>query len=173
MGIEAGKSGQPADINALAKSACGWFAAIAVFSIINSLLILFKSSTIFAIGLGITTVIDGFMSGMLKEVSGNAAIIITVIGFVINLCVIGIFVLIWFLARNGSRAAYITGMVLYALDAIIFLLVKDWLGVGLHAFFLYSLFNGYRHIKARAILSAVPAALAAEPKVKQPLVDIE
>ena len=77
MGNESNGSNVPVDINAQAKKACGWFAAIAAFSVINSLLIFFKSQVTFVIGLGITTIIDGFMSGMREEVSGNASIIIT------------------------------------------------------------------------------------------------
>ncbi|HAL45705.1 MAG: hypothetical protein A2Y12_07570 [Planctomycetes bacterium GWF2_42_9] len=172
MGNESNGSNVPVDINAQAKKACGWFAAIAAFSVINSLLIFFKSQVTFVIGLGITTIIDGFMSGMREEVSGNASIIITAIGIVINLLIIGIYVLIWLLSRNGSRAAYIIGMVLYALDAAIFVVFKDWLGIAFHAFFLYSLFVGYRYIKARAMASAIPA-IASEPTAKPPFVDLE
>ena len=141
---------EPAEVIRRAKSACGWFAAIAAFSLINSLLTFFKSDTTFVIGLGATMLVDGFVAGARQEVTGPVATALTVIGFLINLVLIGVFVLIWFLSKRGSKAAYTTGMVLYFLDALLFLLFKDWLGVGFHAFFLYALVGGFAFINARA-----------------------
>jgi hypothetical protein len=141
---------EPKDIVVHANKACGWFAAIAAFSLINSLLIFFKSGVSFVIGLGVTMVVDGFIAVGHQHVTGAAATALTVIGFLINLILIGVFVLIWFLSKRGSKAAYITGMILYFLDALLFLLFKDWVGVAFHAFFLYALIGGFGFIKARA-----------------------
>ena len=159
------KSYEPAEVVRRAKSACGWFAAIAAFSLINSLLIFFKSNTTFVIGLGATMIVDGFVAGARQEATGPLATVLTVIGFFINLILLGVFVLIFFLSRRGSKAAYIIGMVLYFLDALLFLLFKDWLGVAFHAFFLYSLIAGFAFIKARAqaeTLLTAPAPAAAD-----------
>jgi len=52
------KSFEPKEVISEANKACGWFAAIAIFSLINSLLIFFKSSVSFVIGLGITMIVD-------------------------------------------------------------------------------------------------------------------
>lgn len=156
------KSYDPKEVIRRAQKACGWFAAIAVFSLINSLLIFFKSRISFLIGLGITMVIDGLIAVLHQHTIGSAfaTAVATVIGFVINLGLIGVFVLIWFLSRRGSRSAYIIGMVLYLLDALLFWLFGDWFGLVFHAFFLYALAGGYAFIKARAqaeiLLSATP-----------------
>ncbi|MFQ5608913.1 MAG: hypothetical protein ACE5F8_01425 [Woeseiaceae bacterium] len=39
--------------------------------------------------------------------------------------------------------AYILGMIVYALDGLIFVLVQDWVSVGFHAFVLFMLWGGY------------------------------
>jgi hypothetical protein len=159
---------EPAEVIRRAKSACGWFAAIAVFSLINSLLIFLKSSVSFIIGLGITMIVDGFVAVGRQHVTGAAATALTIIGLLINLILIGVFVLIWFLSKRGSKTAYIIGMVLYFLDALLFLLFKDWLSVGFHAFFLYSLIGGLGFVKARAhaesLLKANQAAQQLSPE---------
>jgi hypothetical protein len=143
------KSYEPKEVIDRAKKACGWFGAIAAFSLINSLLIFFKSSVTFVIGLGATMIVDGFITGARQQATPALASVLTVIGILINLILIGVFVLIWFLSNRGSRAVYITGMVLYLLDALLFVLFKDFVGVAFHVFFLYMLIGGYGFIKAR------------------------
>jgi hypothetical protein len=47
--------------------------------------------------------------------------------------------------------AFLVGMILYALDGLIFLLVGDWLSVGFHVFALFCIFGGFsatRRLKA-------------------------
>ena len=60
--------------------------------------------------------------------------------------VVGVFALIGFFARQGSRAAILIGIVLYALDAAALLLLTPLLIVSLlvHGLFLFSLFGAYR-----------------------------
>lgn len=160
------KSYEPKEIINHANKACGWFVAIAIFSVINSALIFFKSNTTFVIGLGFTTIVDGIISGIRKEAHGGVANVLTVIGFIINFIVIGIYVLIWYLSKIGSKAAYIIGMVLYALDSLIFFIGPEWVGLGFHAFFLFSIITGYGFVKARAqavsMLANQPQILSAE-----------
>jgi hypothetical protein len=55
-----------------------------------------------------------------------------------------------FLSRGPGYQLFLTGteavmvgMVLFALDGLIFLLAQDWLGVGFHALVLWWLFRGF------------------------------
>jgi len=157
------KSYEPKEIISQANKACGWFAAIAAFSLVNSLLIFFKSETTFVIGLGITMIVDGIIAVAREEAATAMANFLTVIGFLINLILIGVFALIWFLSKRGSKIAYITGMILYLLDGLLFVLFKDWFGVAFHAFFLYMLIGGYGYIKAKANAESLLAADAISP----------
>jgi len=143
------KSYEPKEIIVQANKACGWFVTIAVFSLINSLLLFFKSGVTFVIGLGITMIVDGIILSAKESATGAVATFLMVAGFLINLVLIGVLVLIWSLSKRGSKAAYIIGVTLYLLDGLLFLLVKDWIGLAFHMFFLYMLIGGYGFIKAR------------------------
>jgi hypothetical protein len=143
----AGKSYQPNEIIEHAKKARGWFVAIAAFSFVNSLLIMFGAEVSFVIGLGATQVVDAIVAVMREEMASSAAAVASAIGLLINLCIIGVVMVIWWASGRGSTAAYIVGMVLYGLDGLIFLLVGDWIGVGFHVFFLFMLWGGYRFMR--------------------------
>ena len=46
-------------------------------------------------------------------------------------------------AVQGHRWAFLLGMVLFALDGALFVLIQDWVGVGFHAFALLMIGRGY------------------------------
>ncbi len=154
------KSYRPNEIIEHAKKARGWFAAIAALSFVNSLLIMFGAEMTFVIGLGATQVVDAIVAATRQEAAASAATVLSVIGLAINLCIIGVVMVIWWAAGRGSAAAYLVGMVLYALDGLIFLLAQDWIGVGFHVFFLAMLWGGYRFMRewarAESILAQTP-----------------
>ena len=156
-----GKEYTPREIIAQAERAPGVLGAIAGFSLLNSVLLLFNVDMMFVIGLGATFVIDAFLYTARQESGGGAMFVMTVIGLAINAAIIGLFLLLWWLARRGSRAAYITAGVLYLIDGTIFLLLQDWMGVGFHVFFLFLLVGGYNFVKRRpeaeALLRDTPA----------------
>ena len=54
----------------------------------------------------------------------------------------GAVVLFGVFAHKRHLWAFVVGMVLIALDGLIFLIAQDWLGVGFHVFVLYCLFRG-------------------------------
>jgi hypothetical protein len=143
----AGKSYEPREIVEQAKKARGWFAAIAAFSFVNSLLIMFGVEVSFVIGLGATQVVDAIVAVTREQGGASVGAVVSVIGLLMNLCIIGMVVFIWWASGRGSTAAYIVGMVLYALDGFIFLAVGDWIGVGFHVFFLFMLWGGFRFMR--------------------------
>jgi len=145
----AGKAYTPQEIVAQAIKAPGILGAIAVFSVINSVLIAFGVELSFVIGLGLTTLADSLLLIAREEVEGGILIALTLICLAFNAAVIGCFLLLWWLSRRGSRAAYIVACVIYSADTLIFLAVQDWVGVGFHAFFLFLLFTGYTFVKRR------------------------
>ena len=58
------------------------------------------------------------------------------------------FVALGYFARRFSVAAFVAGMVLYALDALLFVIVGDWIAVGFHAFVLFMLWGGLSMLRA-------------------------
>lgn len=142
-----GKEFSPEEIIVQSRKTAGWLGAITVFSIINLLLMLFKTNVSFIIGLGITQLVTAISMGIAEGAIPVVAKVIFIIGLVVNISIIGIYALLWWLSKKGSMAAYIIGMVLYLLDGFLFLVVQDWIGVGFHVFFLFMLFGGYQFMK--------------------------
>ena len=130
----AGKSAPLASTGQL-KSGASWFYWIAGLSLINSISAFSGSTWRFIIGLGITQIIDVF--GTRLETGGK------LVSLALDLCVAGLFILFGVFAHKAHTWAFLVGMVLFALDGLIFLLAQDWLGVGFHALVLYWLFRGF------------------------------
>jgi hypothetical protein len=136
------------------NSGGAWFYWIGGASILNSLIYAAGSQWGLVVGLGFTYFIDGFAS----ELSGTVRTPIYAVA--IDLMLAGSVMLIGRAARHGRLGWYAAGMAFYLLDALLFLVGPDFLGLAVHAFALYALFNGWRAGRAlRRIESAalVPA----------------
>lgn len=116
------------------KSGASWFYWIAALSLINSIVAFTGSDWRFIIGLGITQIFDAIG----HEIASAGKIV----ALLLDLIAAGVFVLFGVFANKGHLWAFITGMILFALDGVIFLLAHDWIGVGFHLFVLYCLFRG-------------------------------
>ncbi|UCF63183.1 MAG: hypothetical protein JSW33_11495 [bacterium] len=125
------------------KNGANWFYWIAALSVINSLIILFGGEISFIVGLGITQIVDA-VSWELKNSEGMN---LDYLFFMVSLFISGVFVIFGYFSRKRMTSVYITGMVLYAADGLIFLLVGDWLSIGFHVFVLFSLFGGLKALK--------------------------
>jgi hypothetical protein len=123
------------------QSGAGWFIWIAGLSLVTSILWHVGSGMGFMFGLGITQVIDGFALAASEDV---ATPMIKVIALVLDVMVAGIFALFGVFAKKEQQWAFIVGMLLYVLDALIFLLVRDFLSLGVHAFALFCIFKGFK-----------------------------
>lgn len=136
-------AGNDAATLAQLKSGASWFYWVAGLSLVNSVVAFTGSDWRFILGLGITQIFDAL--GNEIATAGK------IVALVLDLIAAGIFVLFGVFANKGHLWAFITGMVLFALDGLIFLLAQDWVGVGFHVFVLYCLFRGVqacRRLKA-------------------------
>lgn len=120
------------------QGAAGWFFWIAGLSVINSIIIMSEGEFNFIFGLGITQVIDVIIQ--------QADMLLKVIGYGINLFAIAAFAVFGYFARQRYKWAFIVGLVLYALDGLLFLFIQDWLGVGFHVFAAIMIFSGFSKI---------------------------
>jgi len=118
------------------KSGASWFYWVAGLSLINSAVALSGTGWGFIVGLGITQIFDAI--GQQFGTAGKAVVL------VLDLIVAGVFVLFGVLSHKRHTWAFVLGMVLYALDGLIFLIAQDWLGLGFHAFVLFCLFRGVK-----------------------------
>ena len=97
-------------------------------------------------GLGITQVVDI----LVPQIAGTVGLVVAIF---LDLVIALVFIGIGLLARRFHFWAFILGMVIYSLDGLIFLIASEFIGVVIHLFLLYLLFNGvkilyrYRHLK--------------------------
>jgi hypothetical protein len=118
------------------KSGASWFYWIAGLSLVNSIAAFSGGSWRFILGLGITQILDALGN----EFGGAGRIVV----LMLDLIVAGMFVLFGVFAHKRHTWAFVTGMVLFALDGVVFLIAQDWLGVGFHVFVLYCFFRGLK-----------------------------
>ena len=120
-----------------------WFYWIAGLSFINAVLVMSGQRWRFLLGLGVTELVQE-----LAKHSGGAGVKAGIVG----LGIVGCFAAIGQRALAGYRWAFVLGMVLYALDGSLFLLVRDWPAAAFHAFALVMIGRGY--VAARRLPSA-------------------
>jgi len=126
------------------RSGANWFLWIAALSIINSIATLSGSEWGFVIGLGVTRFIDVLAREVQKEVAGNSMLIVA---FIMDLIAAAVFVLFAAGAKRKRMWVFRLGMTVYALDSLLFLLIRDWVGVGFHVFALVAIYSGFKACK--------------------------
>jgi len=131
----AAAAASPATLRQL-KSGGSWFYWIAALSLINSVAAFSESSWRFIIGLGATQVFDA-LGG---RIGGGGKLV----ALALDLLAAGVFILFGVFGLKGHAWAFIVGMILFAVDGLVFIVVQDWLGVGFHCFVLYCLFRGFQ-----------------------------
>lgn len=123
------------------KSGAHWFYWIAALSLITSVIALTGNSWAFLVSLGITQIADGIAIGVAERMDTG---VVKIVALVFDVIAAGLFALIGYFASKRLAWLFVVGMVIYALDALIFLFAQQWLGIAFHAFALYSIFGGYK-----------------------------
>ena len=121
------------------KNAIDWFYWIAGISLLNTLLLMTKSSIYLLFGLGISNLIVA--TGMAFSQTSNSWVP-QLISFILASLFSGFFILV---GRKGmeSRRWVIVGLIIYALDLIPLILLDDVLSVGFHLFALLAIITQY------------------------------
>jgi len=141
--VVAGKKMSLEKARSSVHSSANWFWWVAGLSVANSVAILAELNYGMILGLGVTQIVDGIAVALLKEASGTAATVIKFLHLVVVGAAAGFFYLIGVKARQLRLWAYRVGLAAYALDALIFVIFKDWVAVGFHVFVLFMLWGGY------------------------------
>jgi hypothetical protein len=126
--------------------AADWFFWLAILSVINSLIVYYYQVPNTPIALGITQWVDGTTSGFNATMSTSA--------LVINILIAAAFAAFGLLARRGSDIAFVLGIFLYVIDAVLMIGLKDFFGFGVHLIALFFLVKGLlasRHIRENAV----------------------
>ncbi len=133
------------------RSGVNWFFWIAGLSLLNTVIYLSGSSLTFVIGLGVTQIVDGFMSGLAQSL-GQSGIIARIVGVALDMGFAGVFILLGVFGRKRYRWPIIVGIVFYAIDGIIVLLFRDYFGAAFHALALVGIAGSLKAIKELEIL---------------------
>lgn len=141
-----------AELAQRAQGGANWFYWIAGLSLLNSLIALFAGGWNFIFGLGVTQVFDALAQGLAEGADGAWAIKLG--GLVFSVGALSTYVLFGWLANRGKTAGYVTGMIFYGLDGLIFLAAGDLLGAGFHVFALVLIGRG---LHAHQQLQQLPA----------------
>jgi len=126
--------------------AADWFFWLAILSVINSLIVYYYQVPNTPIALGITQWVDGTTSGFNATMTTSA--------LVINILIAAAFAAFGLLARRGSDIAFVLGIFLYVIDAVLMIGLKDFFGFGVHLIALFFLVKGLlasRHIRENAV----------------------
>ncbi len=146
------------------KGGGNWFYFIAAATAINTFSHVFLQAdwTLF-IGLGISSFIDAIAIGAVK-INPNLAGLWKGLATVINLIAVSICVLFGVFARKQKSWAFIVGMVVVALDSLLFVLAQDWLAFGFHVIAVLSIRGGYNSLnQLNSINAGTPSSHLAEP----------
>ena len=127
-------------LEARMKSGANWFYWIAAFSLVTSIISLAGGKWAFLVSLGITQLVDAIANVGADRVGAG----VKIIALVFDLIAAGLFVLLGVFANKRNTWAFVVGMVLYLLDALVCLFIGFWFGLAFHAYALYSIFGGYK-----------------------------
>jgi len=136
-------------------SGANWFWWIAGLSVVNTIMIHSGSETTLAIGLAVTLMADLVFKDHAMIAFGFDAVVLAII-FGLG-----------FFARKGHFWAFVVGMVLYALDGGIYILLQGWMAVALHGLALFYMFRGAKQLRVslKAAAEPPPVVVAAPPVV--------
>jgi hypothetical protein len=141
------------------RSGLGWFYWIAGLSLVNTAAYLFGTSWTFVAGLGLTQVIDGIMSALVKDMGPDWGIL-RIIGLGLDVLIAGAFVLIGYVGRKGYRWPVIAGMALYALDGILLLVFRDFFAAAFHGWALFGIWSGLKAMRELKALASPTQAMS-------------
>lgn len=109
---------------------------IAGLSILNSALIITGADITFIFGLGITLLFDAVG----REVGGIAQYITLTISFLIA----AFFIVLGIFANDKRTWPFVVGIIAYSLDAVLYLVIGEFLGFGFHLFALFGIYTGFK-----------------------------
>lgn len=148
------------------RQGANWFFWIAALSLVNTAILLSGGDRNFVIGLGIASLIAAFAVHATQQANPEMAILVKGIALVFCILASGVFTGFGVFARRRHAWAFILGMTFYTFDAMIYLLIQDWMSFGFHIFALVCLWNG---LKACRSLHQQPL----HPMVSPEVVEVE
>jgi hypothetical protein len=110
-------------------------------------------------------IIDGIALEVSAQTGSDGTIIIKSIAFVADILIAGVFVVFGILGGKRYKWSFVAGVTLYALDGLIFFLVRDSLSIGFYLFALFGLYGGLQAYKKLSEIETAKMTNTAYPKV--------
>ena len=129
------------------KSSASWFYWIAALSMINWIASNLKIGFVMLFGLGATQAVDGFAQALIQDLGSGYATLLTVVSFVATFAIAGVYALLGIFGGKRATWAFVIGITLYTLDAMLFIVFKDYMPLFFHAWALIVLLRGPSIIK--------------------------
>ena len=126
--------------NKLISAGASWYLWIGIFSTLNLLSIILNQNIHFFAGLGMHNVILGVTEGFRRATN----IDLMPLGYAISLLVSGLFILVWRFSKKENKTIYLSGLIVYGIDTVIFYFNKDWFGFGFHILAILMIYTGYK-----------------------------
>jgi hypothetical protein len=117
------------------RAGANWFFWIAGLSVVNFVFGLAGTNFGFSVG---SIAVDVCAALARRDGQFNATFAIA------GAMMIGVWVLLGVLARRAYRTAFVVGIALFALDALLLLMSFSIIGVAIHAWILYRIFDGLK-----------------------------
>ncbi len=117
-----------------------WFLWIGILSALNIIAVIFQQNISFVTGLGLNYGILGVMDGIHRALGVD----LMSLGYFLTFLVSGVFIWIWRKSKQQNKNYYLTGLILYGVDTLIFLFLKQWYSFGFHILALSGLYVGYK-----------------------------
>ena len=136
-------------------SGARWFFWIAGLTIVTSVMALAGGGYAFFLSLGATQFIDGLAKGLVTEFGDT----VRIVGLVFDIFIAAIFAVLGWFAYKRHLWAFLVGMAIFALDALLLLVFQVWISFIFHALVTYWIFRGYQAARALAALQGNPESV--------------
>ena len=146
-------------LEARAATGARTFYWVAALSLVTSIVSLAGGTWAFLVSLGVTQLVDAVANVGAERLGVG----VKIVALVFDVAAAGLFALFGYFAGKRHTWAFVVGMALYALDALVCALIGFWLGLAFHAFALYSMYGGYRAAASLSEMERFAPPPAPEP----------
>ena len=129
----------PIKVAAMRRGA-NWFYWIAGLSAVNSLIFALGGKVSFIIGLCYTQIVDAFSDA---AVASGGPTFLRALAMVFNIAIVGFFALVGYYANRSFKTAFMIGIAVYSIDALLWLLYGGYLEIAFHIYALFFIIRGF------------------------------
>lgn len=140
----------PYQVAAMHRGA-NWFYWIAGLSLVNSLIFVSGGHWNFIIGLSFTQFIDGIADAIVND---GGPSFVTTLGIIFDIAIVGFFMLVGYFANRSIKTAFLIGIAVYGIDALLWLLFGGYLEIAFHAYALFFITRGF--LACRSVSNSIP-----------------